>query len=351
MNDTILNSRQKNILKLLKEKKELSRREITKRISLEKPASRITFIRDLNHLVELNLIKPIGKGRATAYVFKQTNSLLDYLDMDDYFELGPNARGAKACFDNQVFENLSGLYTGKEIVLWEKSAQEFKKRTIQLDKTIYKRELERFVIEFSWKSAQIEGNTYDLLETETLIKQKIEARGHSKEEAVMILNHKDAFDTILAQKESFKRLNFSDLTQLHRVLTKGLRVTSGIRSQPVRITGTLYEPMSSRHDLELATRQLIKHLNSTKFPPEKALIAACMVAYIQPFADGNKRTARMLSNAILLANGYFPLSYRDVDVNDYRKAMILFYEQNNLYHFKRMFLEQLQLAQENYFRV
>ena len=59
----------------------------------------------------------------------------------------------------------------------------------------------------------------------------------------------------------------------------------------------------------------------------------------------------MLSNAILLAYNYFPLSYRDVDVTEYRKAIILFYEQNNLYHLKRIFMEQLRFAMDNYFVV
>ena len=81
------------------------------------------------------------------------------------------------------------------------------------------------------------------------------------------------------------------------------------------------------------------------------MIASVMIAYIQPFNDGNKRTARTLSNAILLAHDFFPLSYRNVDINEYRKALILFYEQNNLYHFKKIFLGQLEFALNNYFRI
>ena len=59
----------------------------------------------------------------------------------------------------------------------------------------------------------------------------------------------------------------------------------------------------------------------------------------------------MLSNALLLAHGYYPLSYRDVDVSDIMKATVLFYEQNNLYHLKRMFLEQIQFSADNYFKI
>ena len=71
---------------------------------------------------------------------------------------------------------------------------------------------------------------------------------------------------------------------------------------------------------------------------------------VQPFADGNKRTSRMLSNAVLLAHDYFPLSYRSIDVNEYRSAMIVFYEINNLYNYKRLYMKQLQFAIDNYFR-
>ncbi|KKS83703.1 MAG: Filamentation induced by cAMP protein Fic, partial [Candidatus Gottesmanbacteria bacterium GW2011_GWA1_43_11] len=218
-----------------------------------------------------------------------------------------------------------------------------------LDKTIYKRELERFIVEFSWKSAQIEGNTYDLLETETLLTQNIEAQGHTKQEAIMLINHKKAFDIILEHKKSFLNLSFADITQLHGTLVKGL-ATSGIRKQVVQITGTSYVPPSVPADLENYLRKAIKLVNNTVFPAQKAFIASFMIAYIQPFTDGNKRTARMLANAILLDHDYFPLSYRNVDINEYKKAIIVFYETNNLYHLKKIFNGQLDFALANYFK-
>ena len=74
-----------------------------------------------------------------------------------------------------------------------------------------------------------------------------------------------------------------------------------------------------------------------------------LLSYIQAFADGNKRTARITSNAILIANGYCPLSFRSVDSIDYKKAMLIFYEQNNLYAFKQIFMEQFEFAVREYF--
>jgi Fic family protein len=83
---------------------------------------------------------------------------------------------------------------------------------------------------------------------------------------------------------------------------------------------------------------------------EKALLAVVLISYIQPFEDGNKRTGRMISNALLIANGACPLSYRSIDSLDYKKAMLIFYEQNNLSEFKQIFIEQNVFGVKNYFQ-
>jgi Fic family protein len=82
---------------------------------------------------------------------------------------------------------------------------------------------------------------------------------------------------------------------------------------------------------------------------EKALLALVMLSYIQPFADGNKRTARIISNALLIAFQYCPISFRTVDSIEYKKAMLLFYEQNNIYAFKEIFKSQFEFAVKTYF--
>jgi Fic family protein len=82
---------------------------------------------------------------------------------------------------------------------------------------------------------------------------------------------------------------------------------------------------------------------------EKAFLVLLLISYIQAFEDGNKRTARMITNSILLAYNSIPLSYRAVDVIEYKKATILFYEQNNLTYFKKIFIEQFEDAVNNYF--
>jgi len=75
-----------------------------------------------------------------------------------------------------------------------------------------------------------------------------------------------------------------------------------------------------------------------------------MIAYLQPFVDGNKRTGRTLANAILIAHDLYPLSYRDLNEVEYVKATLLFYETNNIYHFKRIFINQFKFSVNNYFQ-
>ena len=79
------------------------------------------------------------------------------------------------------------------------------------------------------------------------------------------------------------------------------------------------------------------------------MLAILLIAYIQPFVDGNKRTSRMIGNAILLANNACPLSYRSINELEYKKAVLLFYEQNNLSYFKKLFIEQYEFVVGNYF--
>ena len=87
----------------------------------------------------------------------------------------------------------------------------------------------------------------------------------------------------------------------------------------------------------------------TVFPTSHRATYGVRMSYIQAFSDGNKRTDRITSNAILIANGYCPLSFRSVDSLDYKNAMLIFYEQNNLYAFKQIFIDQFEFAVREYF--
>lgn len=351
MNDTKLNSRQKQILELIGKSGSLSRLGIKEKLAEQFQASIPTIARDLAYLLKHNLITVHGGGRNTSYSGIDVSPLLKYFDIDQYFSIGPDQRtGAKKNFNFDIFDNLTKLFTPIELSDLTRIYKNFDTESKISNKDIYLKEVERFVIELSWKSSKIEGNTYSLLDTETLIKQKVEAEGHSKEEAIMILNHKSAFETILKNRKDYQNLSFSQILELHNILIKGLNVTTGIRKQAVGITGTVYQPLINEWQIHEAMDKFITCLNHSTHPLEKALITIAMISYIQPFTDGNKRTARMLANAVLLANNYYPLSYRSVDETFYKKALVLFYEQNSLYYLKQIILDQYKFALNTYFK-
>lgn len=130
---------------------------------------------------------------------------------------------------------------------------------------------------------------------------------------------------------------------------KNLHIASGIRKRPVGIVGTMYKPYDNYYQVREELEDLCLLLNTLPDPFLKALVGIAGLSYIQAFEDGNKRTSRILGNAILLAHHACPLSYRSVNEVDYKKAMIFFYEQHSLSLFKKLYMEQYEFAVNNYF--
>ena len=350
MPETILSPRQLFILNLINSFSGLNRKEIEEKISSVYPISKVTLTRELAHLIEQKLVKTLGSARAIKYLPFNDNPVLRPYDLTQYFLLDVDKRKGLTSINLNIFNNLNNLFYNHEISHIKKINRSFEEATAKLDKSILEKELERFIIELSWKSSKIEGNTYSLLDTEKLIKEGIEASNHPKSESIMILNHKNVFKHILKYKSDYRNLNFQKIMQLHGQIVKDLQVDTGIRKQAVGITGTTYVPPGNEWQIREAIESAIKIINKSKFPLEKALITSALISYIQPFVDGNKRTGRMLANAILLADDFYPLSYRAVDESIYKESLILFYEQNSLYQLKKIFLDQYTFALNTYFK-
>ena len=165
----------------------------------------------------------------------------------------------------------------------------------------------------------------------------------------MLLNHKDALDFVLADPEYLKEISLWRIEELHALLTKEMDVDKGIRKRRVGITGTNYYPLDNEYQIREALEDSCRLINGKENIFEKALLVLVLLSYIQAFSDGNKRTARITSNAILVANKYCPISFRTVDSVDYKKAMLIFYEQNNISAFKKIFIDQFAFAVQTYF--
>lgn len=311
--------------------------------------SLVTIKRSLSALGKQSLLKVLGTGPATSYEITNKGRLLADINPKLYCKAEPDKRYGSDKFNFDLIKDFSfNPFEENEIQKLESATAIYKEKINGLSNTLHEKELERFVIELSWKSSKIEGNTYTLLDTEKLILQGIEAPNHTKNEAVMILNHKNAFSYIYDHRDSFKNFSKKDLEEVHSLLIKDLDIPRNIREKQVGITGSKYLPLDNKHQISEAIDELIKSIKNIDNNYAKALITLLGLSYIQPFEDGNKRTARLMTNAVLLAYGLSPLSYRNVDEEEYREALLLFYEINSLIPFKKIFIEQYEFATKNY---
>jgi len=354
-----ISQKQQKILSLFLQNNFLSSSEVHKHLSQEGegtsqgtvvyPASLITIKRELSRMTKSGLLTPSGRGRSRAYSVSVLGRLFYNVDANIYNAVEPDKRYGLANFNFDLLASFpQDIFTSAELIGLEEASDGYRKRIADLPATIARKELERLIIELSWKSSKIEGNTYTLLDTEKLILEHKEAPGHDKKEAKMILNHKEAFEFVHNNKKEFLTLTRANLEQLHSIIVKDLSIGVGLRQKPVGVTGSKYRPLDNSHQIKEAVEALATAVSRANTAYAKALLALIGISYIQPFEDGNKRTARLMANALLLARGAAPLSYRSVEEKDYREATLVFYELNSIVPFKKIFIEQYIFAAQNY---
>jgi len=358
MNDTNnvnLSPRQCNILQALSTSTIHSSSDVQVALALllpntEQPAL-ITIKRDLDSLTTDGYCVREGKGRSTAYRLTNFGRLVRPFSISKYVTEIPDTRATYTGYVHDFFESLPATLLTPEILQQlDTATATYTDRVSRASSIITAKEMERFVIELSWKSSAIEGNTYTLLDTEKLLREGIPATNHDPEEAHMIMNHKKALEFVVATvtNNPMSTLSRRFVEQVHELLTENLNIKSGPRSGLVGITGSAYVPLDNSYQLEEALEALYQATERLNHPIEKALITLAGLSYIQPFEDGNKRTARLMSNAILLSHSYAPLSYRNVEIDAYRAAMLIFYEQLSLTAVSDIFVQQYLFSAEHY---
>jgi hypothetical protein len=345
-----INERKKVIIELIQDNDLLSLSEIKKLLPIAyNDVADITLKRDLTALTKLNVLNRVGQGRSVKYEISPIHNLNKKIDLNKYFEtLGENRKIIEK-FNFDVLNILNTPISPIELDLLENLNKKYRENISKLSDTIINKEYERIVIDLSWKSSKIEGNTYSLLETEALIKQNQEAVGKSKEETQMILNHKETLDYISKNKDLFKNITIRKIENIHQLLTNELGVGRGLRKFPVGISGTKYKPLDNPYQIKVALEKMCQLINNVNDCFTKAFLALILISYIQPFEDDNKRTARLTANALLIAFNACPISYKTVDEVEYKKAILLFYEQNSIFYIKNIFIDQFKFAVNNYF--
>ena len=250
------------------------------------------------------LLSEGGKARATRYFITPKAQILRTVNLDSYYAVETDKREMQTAYNFELIRDILPkveLFTADEYKFLADRESAFIARMKDYPAELYAKEMERLGIDLSWKSSEIEGNTYTLLETVNLLKDKIEAKGKKREEAIMLLNHKAALKAIVEQSAYFKELSLARMEDVHSVLIEELGVERNLRHIRVGISGTRYRPLEVESQIREAVEDMCALVNGKSDPYEKALLALLLIAYIQPFTDGNKRTSRLMANSLLIS--------------------------------------------------
>ena len=192
---------------------------------------------------------------------------------------------------------------------------------------------QRLLIDLSWNSSRLEGNTYSLLETSRLLELGESAAGKDALEAQMILNHKAAIDLLVdaAEHVGFNRYT---ILNLHALLAENLLPDPGaggrLRTVGVQIGGSSYHPLEIPQLINECFGQVLNKAAAIPDPFEQAFFALVHLPYLQPFLDVNKRVSRLAANLPLIRNNLCPLSFVDVPTDAYVEGLLGIYERNRV---------------------
>lgn len=189
--------------------------------------------------------------------------------------------------------------------------------------------LGRLLVDLSWASSRLEGNTYTRLDTQNLIELGRRAPGKDQREAQMILNHKAAIEMLVENVEEV-RFDRYTLCNLHALLADNLladpSAAGRLRRIEVGISGTVYQPLAIPQQLEQLFDLLLAKAAAIEDPFEQAFFALVHLPYLQPFEDVNKRVSRLAANIPFIKHNLAPLSFVDVPEQDYIEGLLGVYE-------------------------
>jgi len=190
----------------------------------------------------------------------------------------------------------------------------------------------RLLIDLSWNSSRLEGNTYSLLETERLLELGESAEGKDAKEAQMILNHKAAIELLVEQAADIG-FNRYTILNLHALLSDNLldpKTCGRVRTIAVGIDGTVYHPLESSKLIDECFQQILDTATAIQDPFEQAFFTMVHLPYLQPFEDVNKRVSRLSVNIPFIRFNLSPLSFVDVPERAYIDGLLGVYELNRV---------------------
>ncbi len=318
--------------------------------------NRRTLQRWLRDLVAQQQLRQTGRGRATRYVTTnvvhfQAETTLNPVTTTGHFdvllplsEAGRKVAGhvqqplpmRKPVGYNRAF--LDGYRPNQHHYLPETVRQQLHSqgqaaRTNEPAGTYARHIAHRLLIDLSWNSSRLEGNTYSLLETERLIYAGQAATGKNAMESQMILNHKEAIEFLIASASDIG-FNRYTVLNLHALLADNLladpSASGRLRRIAVGIGHTVFVPLEGPQLVDECFQQVLDTAAAIADPFEQAFFVMVHLPYLQPFEDVNKRVSRLAANIPLIQRNLCPLSFVDVPQALYISAMLGVYELNRV---------------------
>ena len=217
--------------------------------------------------------------------------------------------------------------------------------------TYAKKILNRLLIDLSWNSSRLEGNTYSLLDTKRLIELGEEAAGKTRLETQMILNHKDAIEFLVDAVDAVG-FNRYTIQNLHAFLANNLlsdsEAVGRLRHIGVGIQGSVFHPLEVPQLIEECFDQILDTASAIVDPFEQSFFVMVQLPYLQPFDDVNKRVSRLCANIPLIKANLAPLSFENMPRDIYTEAMLGVYEMNRIELLRDVFISAYKQSAARY---
>ena len=309
-------------------------------------ASTATLWRALSRLVAEGKLEQTGRGRATGYVIAGSGVIVAWLQTP--YNQRPPRFHVKAFVDGYV-PNETFYLTQNDC---DRLSESGRPAGPALPAgTFARRIMERLLIDLSWASSRMEGNTYSILDTERLLRYGEAATGKDRKEALMILNHKEAIEYVVDSLDDIG-ITRQDICNLHALLADGLLIDPAmagrLRRTPALISQSAYTPLEDRYDIDEEFGILVEKASAISDPFEQSFFLLVHIPYLQAFDDVNKRTSRIAANIPLLKAGLAPMSFVTMDDRRYIDGLIGIYELNNVTLLREVFMEAYFTSAANY---